>query len=296
MQNHAAFRTFVRSRFLWLSLISLLVILIGVVASNLLLTAPKAQAAAVPAYAHVVVVIEENHAANQIIGSTNAPYINSLASQGALFTNSHAVSHPSEPNYMALFSGSTQGLTSDACPVTFAGPDLGGELIKAGKTYDGYSESMPSVGYTGCTYNSLYARKHNAGANFSDVPASTNLPFTSFPTNFSSLPTVSFVDPNLQDDMHDGSVQKGDTWLKADIDKYAQWAKTNNSLLIVTWDENDGSTGNIIPTIFVGQHVKVGKYTENINHYNVLRTIEDMYALPYAHSSSTATTITDCWN
>jgi hypothetical protein len=115
-------------------------------------------------------------------------------------------------------------------------------------------------------------------------------------TNFSSLPTVSFVDPNLQDDMHDGSVQKGDTWLKSDIDKYAQWAKTNNSLLIVTWDENDGSTGNIIPTIFVGQHVKVGTYTENINHYNVLRTIEDMYALPYAHSSSTATTITDCWN
>src|SRR5262249_23321585 len=148
-----------------------------------------------------------------------APYINSLANSGALFTQSFGVTHPSQPNYLALFSGSTQGTIDDSCPHTFGPPDLGGQLIAAGKTFGGYSESMPSVGYTGCVYpsalNPLYARKHNPWVNFTDVPSSNNMPFTSFPSsaNFSSLPTISFVVPNQQNDMHDGTISQGDTWL-----------------------------------------------------------------------------------
>ncbi len=257
------------------------------------------KAVSVPRPDHVVIVIEENHSYDQIIGSSDAPYINSLAQQGASFTNAHGVRHPSEPNYLALFSGSTQGLTSDACPKNYSGPNLGGELIGAKFSFTGYSESMPSAGYTGCTYpsalNPLYARKHNPWVDFSDVPASANQPWTSFPGDYSKLPTVSIVVPNQQNDMHSASVQQGDTWLQNNIDGYQQWEQTHNSLLIVTWDEDDSASGNQIPTLFVGPMVKAGQYSESINHYNTLRTLEDMYGLPYANNSATVATISDVW-
>ena len=273
-----------------------LVILVAVLAISGVQNTPRTHAqTALPTPSHVVMVIEENHSYNEIIGSSSAPYINSLATSGALFTNSFAVTHPSEPNYLALYSGSTQGITDDSCPHTFGPPDLGGELIQANLSFGGYSEDLPSVGSTVCTSGS-YARKHNPWVNFTDVPSSDNMPFTSFPTtNYSSLPTISIVVPNLLNDMHDGTIQQGDSWLKTNIDSYVQWAKTNNSLLIVTWDEDDSSQSNQIPTIFVGPMVKTGQYTETINHYNVLRTLEDMYGLPAANNSATATAITDCW-
>ena len=280
-----------------LRLSGLLIVLVSTVASGLL-TAPVARADnGVPTPDHIVVVMEENHSYDEIIGDTvDAPYINNtLVPQGALFTQSFAITHPSEPNYLAIFSGSTQGITDDSCPHTFGPPDLGGELIAAGKTFGGYSEDLPSVGYTGC-FSGDYARKHNPWVNFTDVPSSDNMPFTSFPTSdFSSLPTISFVVPNQQNDMHDGTIAQGDTWLQNNIDAYAQWAMTNNSLLIVTWDEDDGTQNNQIPTIFVGQHVKVGQYSETINHYNILRTLEDAYGLPYANESANVSPITDCW-
>jgi len=129
--------------------------------------------------------------------------------------------------------------------------------------------------------------------------AATNLPYSSFPTTsagYSALPTVSFIAPNLQDDMHDGSIQQGDSWLQQNLDGYAQWAKTNNSLLIVTWDEGDTSSSNQVATIFVGQHVQVGTNNANISHYSVLRTLEDMYGLSPANNAASATDITGVWN
>jgi phospholipase C len=236
----------------------------------------------------------ENHSYNEIIGSSSAPYINSLANGGAKFTQSFAVTHPSEPNYLALFSGSTQGLTNDSCPHTYSSASLGQQLISAGRTFIGYSESMPSDGYTGCT-SGRYARKHNPWVNFTNVPSSSNLRFSRFPTNYSTLPSVSFVIPDLCNDMHDCSISTGDTWLKNNINSYAQWAKTNNSLLIVTFDEDDSSQRNQIATVFYGQHVKVGSYSEHITHYNVLRTVEDGFGLPCVANSCSATPITDSW-
>jgi hypothetical protein len=248
---------------------------------------------------HVVVVVEENHAYSEIVGSAAAPYINALAGQGALFTNSHAVAHPSEPNYLALFSGSTQGLASDACPLTFGGSNLASELIAAKDSFGGYSENLPAVGFTGCAapsyINALYARKHNPWASFTNVPASVNMPWTSFPTDYHSLPTISFVIPNQLDDMHSGSISQADSWLKNNLDGYVQWAKTHNSLLIVTWDEDDGSTVNQIPTLFVGQMVKAGQYSASINHYSVLRTLEAMYGLSYVGESVHVPAINDVW-
>jgi hypothetical protein len=257
---------------------------------------PKASAVTIiPRPDHVVIVVEENHSYSEIIGSSSAPYINSLAKSGANFTNSYGVEHPSEPNYLDLFSGSNQGVTDDSCPHTFSTENLGHELISKGFTFSGYSEDMPSVGYTGCSYLKYY-RKHNPWVNFTNISSTLNKPFTNFPTDYSTLPTVSFVIPNQNNDMHDGTINQADTWLKSKLDGYVQWAKTHNSLLIVTWDEDDRSANNHIPTIFVGPMVKTGTYSETINHYNVLRTLEDMYGLPYAGKSSTATPITDVWN
>jgi phosphatidylinositol-3-phosphatase len=251
--------------------------------------------AALPTYAHIVVVIEENHAFGEVIGNANAPYITSLANSGAKMTQSFAVTHPSEPNYLALYSGSTQGLTDDSCPHTYSGENLGHQLINAGQTFKGYSESMPSNGYTGCT-SGRYARKHNPWVNFSNVPAASNLRFTDFPTAFGNLPKVSIVVPNLCSDMHDCSVSTGDTWLKNNIGAYATWAKANNSLLIVTFDEDDRSASNRIPTLFYGAHVATGSYGEHITHYTMLRTLESLTGLGCTGNSCSASAISDIWN
>ncbi|HEY0448792.1 alkaline phosphatase family protein [Actinophytocola sp.] len=258
------------------------------------LSAGASAAAGVPRPDHVVIVVFENHQQPQVIGSPSAPYINSLAQGGANFTQSYAVTHPSQPNYLAMFSGGTQGITNDSCPHTFTAASLGKQLLDAGLSFAGYSEGLPSTGYTGCT-SGRYARKHAPWANFSSVPTSANKPFTAFPSDFTQLPTVSYVIPDLCNDMHDCSVSTGDTWLKTNLKAYADWAKTHNSLLVVDFDEDDFTTSNRIPTVFYGQPVKTGTYPERITHYSVLRTIEDMYNLTHLGSAGSATTITSCW-
>jgi acid phosphatase len=280
-------------------------------AGALVLPAGMASAAGtVHRFDHVVIVVMENKNFNQIIGRPDeAPYINNtLAHGGALFTNSFAISHPSQPNYLALFSGSTQGVTNDNCPKNFKNvPNLGAELIRAGLTFTGYSESMPSAGYTGCRSGLIefgYTRTHNPWADFSNVPAASNLTFASFPKDYARLPAVSIVVPNGCHDMHSCPRDNGDRWLKANISGYASWARSHNSLLIVTWDEDGtileipllgGGDGNKVATILYGAHVRSGTYGERITHYSLLRTLEDMYGLPHAGASATAPPITDVW-
>jgi len=244
-----------------------------------------------PRYAHIVVVIEENHSYPEIIGSPAAPYINALARHGALFTNAHAVSHPSEPNYMALFAGSTFGIAGDPCPVDASGPSLASELTAAGYSYASFSESMPFPGYEGCS-SGEYARKHNPAANVAGLPPTVNKTFAQFPADYAKLPTVSFVAPNLLDDMHDGTITRGDRWLKAHFGRYVTWAAAHDSLLILTWDENDGGPGNQIATVFAGAHVRPGRYGRGLTHYGVLRTIEQAYGLKPLRASAAAAPVT----
>jgi hypothetical protein len=257
----------------------------------------------IPRADHIVVLILENHSYSDIIGSSSAPYINSLGKDAysATFTKSFGVTHPSQPNYLDLFSGSDQGVTDDSNPANdpFTTPNLGKQLIHASLSYSTFSEDLPSVGYNGDSYGA-YVRKHNPAANWmgtgtNQIPAATNQPYTSMPTDFSKLPTVSFVVPNLNNDMHDGSVSTGDTWVKNHLDSYIQWAKTHNSLFILTFDEDDKSQGNQIVTIFTGETVKGGAYSTNINHYNILRTIESMYGLGHIGNAATVKPIRVCW-
>ncbi|MDQ6848572.1 MAG: alkaline phosphatase family protein [Actinomycetota bacterium] len=220
----------------------------------------------------------ENHSYRDIIGDPAAPFLSSLAGTGASFTDSRGITHPSEPNYLGLFSGSTQGVTDDSCLPRLGADNLGHQLLAAGYTFVGYSEDLPRPGYRGCQ-NGLYATKHNPWVNFANLPDQVNQPMSAFPTDPNRLPTVSFVVPNVDNDMHDGSVGQGDTWLRTHLGQYAGWATAHRSLLLVTWDENDGSSGNDIPTIAVGSGVHGGRQADPITHYRVLRTLENAFGL-----------------
>ncbi|MGN6532574.1 MAG: alkaline phosphatase family protein [Ginsengibacter sp.] len=268
-----------------------------------------------PKPAHIVIAVEENHGYDQIIGSENAPYINQLAKEGTLFTNSSAVTHPSQPNYLALFSGSTQNVDGDECLMgkgPYTTSNLGAALIKAGYTFKGYSETLPKEGFPECSYEEKkgydYARKHAPwvdwqGDKKNGLPVNTNQPSTDFPSDFNELPTVSFVIPNEGNDMHnidlDGdtaAIKRGDQWLKDHLSAYVKWAKNNNSLFILTFDEDETASliHNHIATIFVGQMVMETVNSSPINHYSVLRTIETLYHLPPS-GNAIANNITGIW-
>jgi phosphatidylinositol-3-phosphatase len=240
---------------------------------------------------HVVVVIFENHAFNQIIGSGHAPFIDGLAAHGALFVNAFAVAHPSQPNYFALFSGSTQGVHDNAAH-NFDAPNLATALGAANRSFIGFIE-------TGSP------REHNPWESFNNArKVERNL--SELPNDFTQLPTVAFIIPNLDHDMHGNDaelswlkdhfraivsgvsrdellVHDGDSWLKDHLGSYAEWVEAHDSLLIVTFDEDDDHAGNHIPTIILGAHIRLGRYAERITHYNVFSTLLGFYALePFA--------------
>jgi acid phosphatase len=263
------------------------------------LLAGRPAAPALPRPDHIVIVVEENKFFSRIIGNPESPYINALASRGAVFTNFFALTHPSQPNYLALFSGSTQGVTTSASPAPgspFSTPNLATGLSGAGLTFAGYCEGLPAAGSLEPVHEN-YRRRHNPWSNFANVPSSSNLPFTDFPTSdqYASLPTVSFVIPDLTHDMHSGTIATGDEWLRNNLDAYIQWAAANNSLFILTFDESDSPETNQILTLMVGPMVKPGSYSEPVNHLHLLRTIEDLYGLPYAGDSATVAPILDVW-
>jgi hypothetical protein len=248
-----------------------------------------------PTYDHVVVVVLENKRYSQIVESKG--YIKRLGDQGAEFTRSYAVTHPSQPNYIALFSGSTQGITDDSCPNTLTGPQLASQLSRSGHTFGAYSEGLPETGSRVCSSPSgKYRRKHAPWTNFSSFNQSKHKPFGRFPTAFGKLPTVSFVVPNMCHDMHDCSIATGNLWMRRHLDPYAQWAKTHNSLLVVTFDEDDDTAVNRIYTALIGAHVAPGDYDDVIDHYSLLRMLEDMYGLAHLGHAAQAPAITGIWN
>ncbi len=252
--------------------------------------------AALPTYDHIVVVMEENESRTRIIGNlTDAPFINALAKRGISLTNMAGVTHPSQPNYLELFSGDSQGVLDDAKPggLPFSTPNLAAALLAAGKTFIGYSEDLPVAGdaTTVMTYYSdgrdRYARKHVPWTNWQSaaplpangVPADINQPWSAFPTDFNLLPEVAFVIPSEQHDMHSGGdnrVAVGDHWLATRLQAYAAWAVANNSLLIVTWDEDDRLSGNLIPTVLYGANLRTGPNEGAWTLHHLLRTLTDL--------------------
>lgn len=234
----------------------------------------------IPSYDHIVVVVEENHSESEIVGSSSAPFINNtLIADGALMTNYKAITHPSEPNYFALYAGSTFNVTDDG-DYSEPDPTLATVLQAAGKTFTGYIETASP-------------QKHNPWESFPEG-TSVEKDFSLFPAsnNYASLPSVSFVIPDLNDDMHDGTIRQGDTWLQNNIAAYETWAKTHNSLLIITWDEDDSSGTNQVATIFDGAGITHGSFSNSVNHYNLLSTIAAINGVTAPRNGGTASPIT----
>jgi phosphatidylinositol-3-phosphatase len=253
-----------------------------------------AQAAPLPRPAHVVVVIEENHTLAQVVESGNAPYLATVARSGALFTRAFGVMHPSQPNYFALFAGLTDS-NGDRCPARGVPPDapnLASELLAAHLTFAAYSEALPKVGFMGCSAGT-YAQKHAPWTHFTNVPQQLHRPLDDL-TSFAHLPTITFIVPDVDDDMHDGTVKEGDNWAESHLTPLLKWAATHDTLVVFTWDEGFDAA-NSIPTMFVGPMVRAGRYPERIDHYRVLRTLEDLYGLTPTGKAATVAPIAGIW-
>ena len=238
----------------------------------------------------------ENHSAQNIIGNPAAPYINSLATSGASMTQSFAITHPSQPNYIALFSGALNGVVDNTCPNTLTADNLGSQLIGAGLSFVGYSESLPSAGFTGCT-SGPYARKHNPWVNFTNVPAAVESTVDQ-PADGLRDPADGVDRGAEPEQRHARRHHRAGRHLAARPTSTVTCSGPSSTTACssLTWDEDDNNAGNRIPTIFAGAGVRTGQYPEHIDHYSVLRTLQDMYGLPPLANSATASPIVDIWD
>jgi phosphatidylinositol-3-phosphatase len=258
----------------------------------------------IPHFSRVVLVVFENHEQTSIAGSPDAPTFNRLAHRYATLTNYTAVAHPSLPNYLALVSGSTQGVSSDCTDCIVRARNLADTLEAAGMTWKTYAEDLPYAGFTGGSAG-RYAKKHDPFLYFQDVAGSPArrrrvVPFTRFARDLarSRLPDFSLVIPNLCDDMHDCSVATGDAWLKAHVVPLLHSPALRGGVVFVVFDEGTSGTGGggHIEALALGPTVRRGaRFTKATNHYGLLRTIEDAWGLPRLAFSRTGTPIGGIW-
>ncbi|MFN8394777.1 MAG: alkaline phosphatase family protein [Bacteroidia bacterium] len=262
----------------------------------------------IPCPDHVVVILK-NHAYSQIIGNTDAPYINALMNselRPGLFTQSYDHYHRVSRTTSTCTPAATKACSSTSRPVAIPSPPptLGRNFDRFWVHLGELFEDLPSIG-SDIETSLAHVRRHNPAANWvgtgtNQIPAATNLPFTAFPSNFDSLAHRLLVAPT-QDyyqahDMHDGSVTTGDTWVHDNLDAYAAWARTHNSLLILTFDEDDGLiiSPNKIVTIFVGEDVVHGQYSNKHQRLPCPSSIE-MYGSRPICNAAQVTTIRECW-
>jgi hypothetical protein len=235
-----------------------------------------------PTFSHVVLVVEENHSYSDVIGNSSMPYFNSLAAQYGLATQYFADLHPSIPNYLMLTTGQMETI-DDAFTGVINDDNVVRELVKAGKTWKAYAESLPSTGYL-ANDSGLYLRHHDPFAYFSDVQNSSSqaaniVPFTQFASDLANnaLPQYSFIVPNVNDDAHNGTLAQADAWLQTNIAPLiANSAFQSSGLLIITFDEGDQSDinhgGGQVATLIISSAAKKGfQSTTLYQHQSALR-------------------------
>lgn len=229
-------------------------------------------------YDHVVWIVLEN-VGYSVVGSPSAPYFNSLASACGLATHDVAVSHPSLSNYVALTSGSTQGITDDAEPGAHV---LGSANVfsQLGGRWRALVESMPSP----CdkVTSGSYAARHNPAVYYRDLASTcaTHDVALRFPLDLSA--SFTFIAPNICDDMHSCPVATGDAWLRRAVGSILRSSayKARSLVVFVTFDENDSSSSNQVPTLVLAPTVPRGvRVAAAFNHYSLLRTTEDLLGL-----------------
>jgi phosphatidylinositol-3-phosphatase len=274
---------------------------------------PSPTPATFPAADHVFLVVLENHAFNQVIGSPFMPYLNSLAAQHSLATNYFANTHPSIGNYFMLTTGNIE-TNNDTFTGTVSSDSIPRAFAAAGKTWKAYMESLPSVGYTGGDVYP-YFKHHNPFAYMTDVLGSSaetaNLvPFTQLASDMSvgALPNFAFIAPNAEDDAHDcptgGSVcldsdklTAADNWLKNNIDPLIKSPALANSVFIIVFDESLDvdvvNGGGKIAWVMAGSRVKSAfKSTTTYQHQSTLRLILDLLGVAdHPGNSATAPTM-----
>lgn len=246
----------------------------------------------IPEMLHVVLVVEENHSYDDVIGNTAMPYFNSLVSMGGLATQYYADTHPSLPNYFMLTTGATIAI-DDSYAGTVTQDNVVRAIIAARKTWKCYAESLPSPAYLGEDQGD-YIRRHVPFTFFSDVQddpmqAANIVPFTQFATDLASgtLPSYSFIVPNRYDDAHDcpgsaaacdDSAKLGalDQWLQTNLAPLINSATFQTTLLIITFDESEFTDplhgGGHVATVLLGSHVTAGyKSITFYQHESTLR-------------------------
>lgn len=234
----------------------------------------------------IFVIVEENHGYKQVVGNTaEMPYLNRLIARGGLATQYYANAHPSLPNYLWLTIGGNDGFSTDTCSGTVSGDNIARELNTAGLSWKVYAESLPYIGYLGCS-SGEYVKKHNPFAYFSDVQTSSTqqqniVPFSQFAPDLASrhLPKFSFIVPNLLDDAHDGSLTAADDWLHTNIRpllRTGRFQPGGRAMLIIVFDEGSGSAygGGRVAWVVISPKVKPGyRSWKFYQHPSTLRLI-----------------------
>jgi phosphatidylinositol-3-phosphatase len=252
-----------------------------------------ARAARTLARSHVVVLLMENKENSDVLGSSAAPYANALARRYGVATQSFAITHPSLPNYLALTSGSTDGISSDCTSCTVKAANIVDQLTRAAISWKAYLQDVP----TGCFKGSgagTYAKRHNPFIYYTDVADNPQrcahlVGFTALASDLRSgrLPTYSWITPNLCNDTHDCGVAQGDSFLAGAVPALVR-ALGPQGFLVLTWDEGvsnagccGGATGGHVATIVVGPQVVPGsREAVPVDHYGVLATVEQALGLP----------------
>jgi hypothetical protein len=240
----------------------------------------------------VVVIVMENKEQGQVLGTRSASFLTGLARRGGVAARSYGVTHPSLPNYIALVSGSTQGITDDCTGCRANGPNLATQLEAAGGTWGAYLEGLPRP----CArpaFAGRYAKKHDPFAYDDAIAARTTscrrrVPLTRLASDVARdrLPDFALVTPDLCHDTHDCSVRAGDRFLARVVPGVLS-ALGPHGFLVVTYDEGDsdrgccgGSHGGRIATVVVGPDVRRrARMPQPIDHYGVLGSIEDALGL-----------------
>ena len=258
----------------------------------------------VPRATHVVLIVLENKERGDVVGNPDAAALAGLARRYAQLTNYTAVAHPSLPNYLALVSGSTDGITSDCTDCTVSTRSLADTLEQAGESWKAYAEGLPSPGYAGA-HAGRYAKKHVPFLYFRDVLAKPRrlkniVPLTQFGSDLRSgmLPNFSLVVPDLCHDMHDCSVATGDKWLGSFLPPLVRSRTMRRAIVFVVFDEgtSDEGGGGRVQALVIGPLVRSGAQdTHQLNHYGLLHTIELSLGLRLLGTSASAEPILGIW-
>ena len=227
-----------------------------------------------------------------------APYMMSLANKGALFTNFLSLGHPSQPNYFRAFAGIS--IVSDNNDPGFQSRselNLYTQMKSIGKTFEEYSEGLPSIGYAGFQTGTYYG-KHDAPRAFKNVDQTVRKPWNQLPTNLNTCATIVYLNPDINNSGHDTNIPYADNWYKnnTNIQRVVNFVKdsTNKSILINTWDE--GSATNQIFVSMYGYKVISGvKISKALNQYDLVNMLLDMNGAARINTAASRTQVMDGW-